>query len=195
MSELPLFPLQTVLFPGGRLQLRVFEKRYMDMVAERLKTQQMFGVCLIRSGHEVGEAAQPHALGSVAHIVDCNAVQTGILDITVRGGRRFRIRGVRVQSDQLIIGDVELLPEEPKTFLAASHSTLAELLGKILNEVGDRYYFPPVKLDDAVWIAYRLAELLPLPSAFKQSLLEQSDVDQRLDMLAATISIGDKANA
>ncbi|MFQ5935135.1 MAG: LON peptidase substrate-binding domain-containing protein [Acidiferrobacterales bacterium] len=187
MNELPLFLLKTVLFPGGRLGLRVFEKRYLDMISACMKAERPFGVCLIRSGQEVGEAAQPHPFGTIGHIIEWDMAQAGILQICVRGGRRFGVTDTRVCADQLIVADVEFAPEEPEVELSGDHSYLKELLAKILEQVGEQYYFPPAKLDDAVWIAYRLTELLPMPDTFKQQVLEQPDVTRRLDMLAGAI--------
>lgn len=187
MSELPLFLLHTVLFPGGRCRLRVFEKRYMDMVSTCLKTQQPFGICLIRTGTEVGEAAWPYAVGTAAHVVEWDMLQAGILGISVRGGRRFHVDHTHVQPDALIVGEVQFLPDEPATPLSATHQRLSELLALIINEVGEQYYFPPAKLDDAAWVAYRLAEFLPVQNRLRQDLLEESDPLKRLDMVAVAI--------
>ena len=97
--------------------------------------------------------------------------QAGILQISVRGGQRFRVERTQVREDQLIMGEVEFLPEEHAQALPATHRDLRELLAKILEQTGEQSYFPPVKLDDATWVAYRLSELLPLPSALKQQVL------------------------
>lgn len=188
MSELPLFLLNTVLFPGGRLQLRVFEKRYMDMVSGCMKNGQPFGVCLIRAGLEVGQAAQPHPFGTVGHIVAWDMNQTGILNIVVRGGRCFRVERTYVRPDQLLVGEVEFQPEEPAATLPVAHDDLGELLARILEQLGEQYYFPPVQLADAGWVAHRLTELLPLPSDLKQQVLEQPRAEQKLDLLTAAIA-------
>ncbi len=188
MSELAIFPLHTVLFPEGRLGLRIFEKRYMDMVSTCMKTAEPFGVCLIRSGTEVGEAAEPYTVGTAGHITEWDMTQAGILQISVRGGQRFRVERTRIRPDQLIMGDVEFLPDEHAQALPATHRDLADLLAKVLEQSGEQSYFPPVKLDDASWVAYRLTELLPLPGALKQEVLEQSGAVARLDLLAAAIA-------
>lgn len=189
MSELPLFPVHSVLFPDGRLRLRVFEKRYMDMVTRCLKRDTPFGVCLIRAGHEVGEAAQPSAIGTTANLDEYDMPQPGILHVGVRGGERFRVLDRRVLADQLIMGETALLSEEPHVGLGPAHADLRELLAKILNEVDGRYYYPPVRLDDATWVAYRLAELLPVPNDCRQQILEQPDPRRKLDILAAQVKV------
>lgn len=188
MSELPLFMLNTVLFPGGRLQLRVFEKRYMDMVSGCMKNEQPFGVCLIRAGAEVGQAAQPHPFGTTGHIVAWDMTQAGILNIVVRGGRCFCVKRTYVRPDQLLVGEVEFQPAEPAAALPVAHDDLRELLAKILEQLGEQYYFPPAQMADAGWVAHRLTELLPLPSDLKQQVLEQPHAEQKLDLLTAAIA-------
>jgi len=188
MDELPLFPVHSVLFPDGRFKLRVFEKRYMDMVTRCLKQETPFGVCLIREGREVGEAAHPSSIGTTADIDEYDMPQTGILHITVRGGKRFRVVDTRVLADQLIVGQVALLPEEPYVGLTPAHKDLRELLAKIINEVEGSYYYPPARLDDATWVAYRLAELLPISNECRQRILEQPDPRKKLDILAAQVT-------
>lgn len=112
LSQLPLFPLNTVLCPGGVLPLRIFEQRYLDMIAGALKAgtaeAPAFGVCLIRSGNEVGAAAQPHAAGTLAHIAAVDMTQPGILHIVARGGRRFCIVATEIRPDRLLIGRVHV---------------------------------------------------------------------------------------
>jgi Lon protease-like protein len=188
MSELPLFPLNTVLFPEGRLPLRVFEKRYMDMVSTCMKKEQPFGVCLIRAGAEVGQAAQPYPFGTTGHIVAWDMSQAGILNIVVRGGCCFRVRRTYVRPDQLLIGEVEFQPVEPAAALPVAHDDLRELLAKILEQLGEQYYFPPVQMGNAGWVAHRLTEFLPLPSDLKQQVLEQPHAEQKLDLLTAAIA-------
>jgi Lon protease-like protein len=187
MSELPLFLVHSVLFSNGRFRLRVFEKRYMDMVTHCLKHETPFGVCLIRAGYEVGEAAQPSSVGTTANLDEYDMPQTGILHISVRGGERFRVLDTRVLADQLITGETALLPEEPHVDLGPTHEDLRELLAKILNQVDGRYYYPPVRLDDASWVAYRVAELLPVSNDCRQQVLEQPDPRRKLDILARQI--------
>jgi len=186
MSEraLPLFPLHTVLFPGGQLPLRVFEPRYLKMVCACLKEGSEFGICLIRSGQEVGRAAQTYPVGTLARIADWDRGPDGLLAITCRGGQRFRIRSVRVEPDQLTVARVVVLPPDPEEFVPAHLQGLAGLLERILDrieppEAGD----DERPLEDAGWVGARLAELLPLPAAEKQELLELTDPIERLERL------------
>ena len=107
--DIPLFPLGGVLFPGGVLSLKVFEQRYLDMAATCMKDKAPFGICLISSGREVGESAVPHRVGTLAHIDQADMPQLGILMLTVRGGRRFRILSTSTRPDGLLRAQVELL--------------------------------------------------------------------------------------
>ena len=105
--EVPLFPLRTVLFPGGPLPLRIFEQRYLDMISSCLKRDEPFGVVLIRSGSEVG-SAEVYDSGTLARITDWYQGSDGLLGITATGTDRFRIRSSSRQPDGLLIGDVEI---------------------------------------------------------------------------------------
>lgn len=185
MSELPLFPLQTVLFPAGRLALRVFETRYLDMVARCLRGENRFGVVAIRQGAEVG-AATTYDYGTSASIVDWHQEQGGMLGILAEGCEPFRLRSVRREPDGLYVGDVEWLAAPAFEPLSPVHAPLALLLRRLMEPL-PLYRGTAPKFDDAAWVGARLVELLPLALAFKQSLLELANSTQRLDRLAAVL--------
>ncbi len=190
MDALPLFPLQCVLFPDGRRELRVFEKRYMDMAAGCMKDEQPFGVCLIKQGHEVGAAANPHRVGTSAYIKQWAMPQSGILALAVRGRRRFRVRGIQVQKDQLILAHVEWLPTELPMPVPDKQLSLVRFLRQILKETGAARYFAAPAWDQAGWVANRLAEALPIANRQRQALLEMDDPVQRLERLAGMLKHG-----
>ena len=183
VTELPLFLLHSVLFPGGRLAVRVFEQRYFDMVTASLKSDRPFGICLIKHGAEVGAAAEPQAVGTLAHIVQCDLEQPGILQVVVKGGDRFRVQTSAARKDQLLLGDVETLPEISGP-MPERHRRLVAALRHVLEQAGETGYFPPPQWEDAAWVSGRLVELLPLPLGLKQALLELDDIGMRLDVLA-----------
>lgn len=185
--QLALFPLQTVLFPGGRLPLRIFEQRYMEMAKACLRDGTPFGVCLIREGHEVGEPALPEAVGCLARIVEWDMPQLGLLQVTARGERRFRIRSRRVQADGLARADVELLDEEADAPLDAASDLCARVLRKIIEAGGERLVEPPLRYDSSAWVSARLAELLPLSTESRQRLLEMDDARARIEILRRLI--------
>ncbi|HEY5624165.1 MAG TPA: LON peptidase substrate-binding domain-containing protein [Gammaproteobacteria bacterium] len=182
MTEIALFPLKTVLFPGGPLPLRIFEPRYLAMVSRCLTEQEGFGVLLIKDGSEVGEA-ETHDVGTIANIVDWHQESDGLLGIKGLGADRFRVHSVERQPDGLYTGRVELLePEEPAE-MTEEFRSLQRLLKNILAQLDEHYGGISKTYDDATWVGYRLAELLPLPMATRQIMLEMSDPIRRLGML------------
>lgn len=183
VAELPLFLLHTVLFPGGRLTVRVFEKRYFDMVTACLKSNRPFGVCLIKKGNEVGGAAEPQEVGTLAYVEQCDLEQPGILQVVAKGAGRFRVRATTQQKDQLVLADMEPLPAVAGP-MPERHGRLVEALRHVLEQAGEKSYFAPPLWDDAAWVSGRLVELLPLPLGLKQALLELDDINMQLDVLA-----------
>jgi uncharacterized protein len=183
VTPIALFPLNIVLFPNGPLPLRIFETRYVDMVRRCMRDTQEFGVVLIREGGEVGPA-ETFDVGTLAKIVDFHQLSDGLLGISCLGRQRFRIRSRSRQADGLNLGEVDILPAEPATPVPARHARLPKLLQGVLPQLGEVYQGLPMHLDDAVWVGYRLAEILPIPLADKQSCLELDDPIQRLDRLA-----------
>jgi hypothetical protein len=185
MIELPLFPLQTVLLPGGRLALRVFEARYLDMVARCLRADNRFGVVAIRHGGEVG-AATTYDVGTSAEIVDWHQESGGLLGIVAEGRTTFRLLGSRREADGLYVGHVAWLEPLPALALPSTFAPLAELLRRLIEPL-PHYDNTPAAFDDAGWVGGRLIELLPLSLAFKQSLLEAPEVIGRLERLTAAL--------
>lgn len=186
MSRLrvPLFTLFTVLFPRGPLQLRVFEPRYLDMISDCMKHDRPFGVCLIREGREVAEAAMTYDIGTLASISYWRTRSDGLLGITVTGGQKFRILEREVKPNQLIEAEVELIDDEPPTPLPRLYSPLAEILRDITCQLEAPYSTMPTHYDEAAWVGSRLAELLPLSLSEKQRLLELDDPIRRLAELS-----------
>jgi Lon protease-like protein len=184
--DIPLFLLNTVLHGAGRLPLRVFEMRYMDMVKECLRNGTPFGVCLIDQGEEVarpGDApAVPHAVGTLATITDWEMTQLGILDIVVHGGQRFRILERRTQPNGLVRAAVELLPDPPVAPIPGDYARLVPMLRSLLEALEQE---PPQthRFYDAAWVADRWAEMLPLPMDLRQQMLEMDDGVARLDAI------------
>lgn len=185
MSSLALFPLNIVLFPDGPLPLRIFETRYVDMVRRCLREQQDFGVVLIREGRESGgEETDFHAVGTCARITDFHRLSDGFLGLSCVGGRRFRIETRSRQTDGLYVGEVNWIDGEPEIPVPPRHARLAKLLQSVLPQLGEVYTGMQLRLDDAAWVGYRLAEILPMPLIEKQGYLELDDPIGRLDRLA-----------
>jgi len=183
LLNLPIFPLNTVLFPGGLLPLRVFEARYMDMTRDCLKRDEPFGVCLIREGTEVGAPAVPEGIGCLAKILECDMQEQGILNLKTRGGQRFRIVERRTGAQGLTSADVELIPPEETAEIPVEFASCARLLEMVVADQGKPIFAEPHAFNDASWVGYRLAEILPVPLIAKQKLLELTDSLGRLSIL------------
>jgi Lon protease-like protein len=183
LQDLPIFPLNTVLFPGGLLPLRVFEARYMDMARECLKTERPFGVCLIREGKEVGAPAVPEPVGCLAHINECDMEQLGLLQLRTLGGQRFRILDSSVAAQGLRRARVELIAPEEDAELPGEFTALADLLRLVIADKSAAVFADPHRLDRASWVGYRVSEILPVPLAAKQKLLELNGAISRLEIL------------
>jgi Lon protease-like protein len=179
MAKLPLFPLNTVLFPGGRLPLRLFEQRYLEMAKACLRDGSPFGVCLIREGAEVGAPATPADVGCLATIATWDMPQLGMLNIVALGTQRFRIVERSAQKDGLVLGTVQTLPEDADAAVAQDHLPCVKLLERVIEQ-RPAMFEPPHRLDSASWVGARLAEILPLPLGAKQELLELADGGARL---------------
>jgi len=186
-SVIALFPLHTVLFPGGPLPLRIFETRYTDMVSRCMRAQQPFGVLLIQDGDEAGEVATTATVGCTARIVDFNTLQDGFLGISCVGEHKFRVLRVWRADDGLNMGEVEWLPAEPELPLPADCARLAATVHRALEELAEHYEHVTRKFDDAAWIGARIAELLPIELADKQALLELDDPIERLRSLLTVV--------
>lgn len=185
-ATIPLFPLRAVLYPGALLPLKVFEQRYIAMTAACLRDDRAFGVVMITAGAEVATGEGPPALagvGTYARIASVDRSETGVLHVAARGLARFQVRDYRVDSDRLIVAEVADIPPEPALPVPDDAAPLVRLLGLMAARVGPRQFPAQTRYDDASWVGYRLAELLPLPLAIKQSLLEINDAAIRLEVL------------
>jgi uncharacterized protein len=187
---LPLFPLNTVLFPGGALPLKVFETRYIDMVRDCMKRNAPFGVVRIKSGKEVGVAAQPDRVGCLAHIVEWDMPDLGLLMLQTSGGQRFRILETRVLPDQRIEARTELIADDadapPSAELVACATALKTVIQDInaaaraSGEAGFNPFPSELRLDSTSWVANRWCEILPISTLARQKLLELTDAESRL---------------
>lgn len=190
-SPLALFPLQTVLFPGAWLPLKVFEARYLDLVSESLRSRQPFGIVCLKIGAETNHSSKPVQLeevGVLAHIDEVDAEQAGILRVRCIGGQRFRLlAGVRQQANGLWTApEFELVEDDPVRVpgpaMLQTVGALAEAIRKLQTQ--DKIPFaPPFKLNDAGWVANRWCELLPVSLGAKQKLMQLEDPVIRLSLV------------
>ena len=189
-APLPLFPLQTVLFPGGLLMLKVFEARYLDLVSRCLRARTGFGVICLRQGHEAGRSAEPvlfEDVGVHARIEQVDGDQPGILRVRCIGLERFRLEGqAQQQPDGLWQARAsDVAPDARHVPAPAMFDTVKALSNAIaaLRERGTMPFAEPFRLDDAGWVANRWCELLPLTLAAKQRLMALQDPVVRLSLV------------
>lgn len=183
-AEIPLFPLNAVLYPGGPLPLRIFEPRYIDMVRRSMRDDAPFGVVLIVSGAEAaGEVESTAPVGTSARIADFYTLPDGLLGLSCVGVRKFRLLRRWREKDGLNVGEVLWLPDEPTVELPADYLHLGRLMVRILPELGELYDAVEKRPDDAAWVGYRLAEILPVSLSDKQEWLELDDPLERLAQL------------
>ena len=184
---IPLFPLRSVLFPGGRLPLQIFEQRYIDLVSHCMKTDSGFGICLISKGDETvkpGVRQQVERIGMYVRIVDWDQLPNGLLGITVEGRHKFRVQDCWAREDRLLMATVQFAQEDflgqPALPVAEHHHELADLLRDLTVHplVQDRDV--AIDFDDSRQLAWRLSELLPVPEHQKQQLLALDDTEERM---------------
>lgn len=180
--KVPLFPLRTVLYPGGPLPLRIFEARYLDMISRCLKTESPFGVVLIRDGSETGPA-KTYDVGTLAKITDWYQGSDGLLGVTALGESRFRLRSSSRQDDGLMIGDIDVIDSETPVALPEDYQGMAQILAGVLGNLGRLYEPLDKNYTDAGWVSFRFAEILPIAPEEKQSCLEIDDPIERLLMV------------
>jgi Lon protease-like protein len=203
--RLPLFPLSTVLFPGGVLPLRIFEARYMDMARDCLRDGTRFGVCMITDpkASESSRRASIADVGCAATIGGWDMRQLGLLHVRAIGGARFRVRTTTTESNGLKVGEVEWLEDDSDAPIAAEHAPCVDLLRRIIDDLGAQWaerrresaedddvlmqppFEEPFKLGSSSWVANRLCEVLPVPLKAKQKLMELPDGRARLEIVHA----------
>lgn len=181
--RIALFPLRTVLFPQGLLPLRIFETRYLDMIRRVMRENAGFGVVLIRTGGEVGTIGEVASVGTWARVADFDQLPDGLLKIVARGERRFRILARDIQPDGLHVGDVQWLEDPPEPLSVEEFPELGATLSRALADLGNEYPVGRHRMDDALWVAGHLGQLLPVPAEVRQKILETDGAHRRLALI------------
>ena len=180
--QIPLFPLNVVLFPEGELKLRIFEPRYIDMVSDCLRNDTGFGVCLIQEDKDMGKSADFFSMGTYAKIIDWSQMEDGLLGIVIKGEKRFRVNSHKSSKNNLRVGEIDWLSDDDNP-MPASYQNFSDLL----KEIVVRYELPignmPDKFDEANWVSERLAELLPFDLSIKQEILEMNSASNRFEYM------------
>lgn len=180
--EIPLFPLGSVLFPGGTMALKIFEQRYLEMAKTSLRTGSPFGIALIREGEEVGIPAVSESIGTIAHVTDWDMQNLGVLQLRVKGTERFQLLSQSISRNGLITGEISILPNDMHID-CPEHTACAEFLRNIFAQTSADSTPDEQRFDDAGWVGFRLTELLPFNSAIKQKMLELTDARIRLEII------------
>ena len=185
--EIPLFPLSSVLFPGGRLSLKIFEQRYLDLVRNCLKQDSGFGLVRITEGAEVAqpgvELPQLAEFGCYARIVDWDSLPNGLLGITVEGEQRFRLTGAREEDNQLVVGDVLLEESRPAEPMREDWQSLEDVLTSLEQHPHVERLGVSANHRNAWEVGYVLAQLLPVDEQIKYELLAADDIDDFMEQL------------
>lgn len=183
MDNIPLFPLHTVLYPHGRLPLRIFEPRYLDLVSDCMKSGSGFGVCLIKHGAETGPAATCFDTGTYAEIVDFSRQADGLLSITLQGKKRFRILQTAVRNNNLLTGEIDWISPNEVGESSGEHQLLKDLYLHIVENYETFYSHEDHETLSPALLSYRLAEFLPFDNDIKQEILETDSAQARLDLV------------
>ena len=206
LTQLPLFPLNTVLYPGGSLQLQIFEVRYLDLMGKCHKTGAPFGVVSLTQGSEV-RRADPQApsgdgfaneafvdIGTLATITEFSSPQPGLMVLRCTAGERFRITQRSRLKHGLWVADVQSLPADLPTSVPDDLQLVSQALRNLIESLQERGaslpapLLPPYRLDDCGWVANRWCELLQLPPELKQSLMQLDNPLLRLELVGDFLS-------
>jgi Lon protease-like protein len=200
VADLPLFPLRTVLFPEGLLELKIFETRYLDLISRCLREHEAFGVVALKSGHEARHAherVELHEVGTIAELIDVDSAQVGILQVRCRGGARFAVGATHQEKDGLWRAATTPIGADPVVAPASAHGDIVRGLAEAIAALAaqdTRPFLEPHRLDDAGWVANRWCEILPFPLEAKQRLMALEDPLARLDVVDSLLRIRDETH-
>jgi len=187
LTEIPLFPLPSVLFPGGRMSLKIFEQRYLDLVRRCMKSDTGFGLVWIASGSEISRpgAGTPglSEWGCYARIVDWDSLPNGLLGIVVEGGERFRLRRSWEQDDGLFMAEVYMQGLRPAVSITDQWTSMVEVLSSLEQHPHVKRLGLAADHSDAWQVGYALVQLLPVDERLKYELLLESDIDMFMEEL------------
>ncbi len=190
LTELPLFPLHSTLFPGGVLGLKIVEPRYYQLVKRIVTQGSGLGlVSLVTDSSAPGESRLAR-VGTYAQMTGFEAPMAQCFLLSVVGKQRFLIEASREDAEGVAMARIRWLPNEPDCALAPEHQALADIVRKLVEQYGDIRFAPPYAYDSASWVSSRLAEVMDMPPTIKQAMLEINDPTVRLRSLAQLMARG-----
>jgi uncharacterized protein len=177
--ELPLFPLQIILYPGIATRLQIFEQRYLRLVRESLADQKPFGVVPIIKGKEAGDTPEIYPWGTQVTIQDWDQLPNGLFGVVIKGEQRLHVRNTRVEDDGLMIADAEVYDPEPDESITFDEDALIDMLESLARHMGidSSTFLQGINKESLAW---RLAGVLPVQNELKLSLLAMDTADARL---------------
>ncbi len=203
LRKIPLFPLETVLFPDGIIALKIFETRYLDMIKQCMRENTEFGVVSIIKGQETNNESLSTTfsqIGTLAQIKDFDPIQPALFITKSLGTKRFKLLQSQQESNGLWVGEVELLDSDPLMPIPEEHLKMSKLLDEIISVLksedllSESSIKEPFRIDDCGWVSNRFAELLPISLAQKTHLLAQTNPRIRLDLITEIIEDDDLKN-
>ena len=194
-QEIPLFPLQLVMFPGGRLDLQIYERRYIDMVTQCMRTETGFGICLLKEGMETIQAGTQqtvHRTGTYVNIIDWDQLPNGLLGITVEGSAKFNIEDCWQSESGVLMANVAFSENDSvgkQTIpIDDDFTALTELLQSLESHPLVEQKNLIIDYDNLWDLGWRLAELIPVENAKRQDLLEIDDPWERIQNIEQLVS-------
>ena len=194
-EQIPLFPLRVVMFPGGRLDLQIFERRYIDLVSHCMRTSTGFGVCLLKEGEEViqeGIDQTIHRTGTYSNIIDWDQLENGLLGITVEGSTKFNIEDCWQIDSGVLQANVEFSQTDSvgkeSIPLDNQFSALADLLQNLESHPLIEQKNLAIDYNNLWDLGWRLSELIPIDVEQQQQLLELDDPWERIQNLEQLVS-------
>ena len=197
LNALPLFPLTTVLFPGGYLPLQIFEVRYLDMIGRCFKNNAPFGVISLNQGNEVLKAPQGepdeifYPVGTLARITSLSRPQAGLMLIQCAGLQRFLVTERQLLKHGLWVADVTLLADDQTVPVPDDLKPVASTLKRVVTTLQAQGTLedqmpiqPPYQYEDCAWVANRWCDVLPMPLELKHRLMALDNPLVRLELVS-----------
>tara|TARA_B100001778_G_C18598802_1_gene636155 strand:- start:2167 stop:2769 length:603 start_codon:yes stop_codon:yes gene_type:complete len=182
-QTIPLFPLKSIVLPGGIFPLRIFERRYIDMVKNCIKNDTGFCIVLVRNNSQKEYIDDVYNYGCYVEISDWNQLEDGLLGITVEGKYKIHILDSKLNDNNLLCGKIEKSPEEKEFMIPQKYLILSKFYRKIYPGIKNFISFKNERYSDATWISYRLTECLPLDSSTKNKLISINHGIDRLERI------------